>query len=210
MDEESGTRVDSHGSHDLTDVNTVGFAAGKVSNAANFVRTNNEYFTGTPSAPFSPGDTDWTLAIWYYSLRDTTNRYPYIFVAGTAANEYSAVGVQHRENTNRIQGVMRCNNGNAILVCDNLGAVSNSQWYCLIMSWEASANTLKMETDDSVVDTLVYSSGYPNVTSDTILFGNRPNLSQSLNGYVDVTAFWSRLLTADEKTRFNAGMVYPG
>ena len=46
LDEASGTRVDAHGSNDLTDNNTVGQGTGNVyANAADFVRANAEYLT---------------------------------------------------------------------------------------------------------------------------------------------------------------------
>ena len=44
LDEASGTRSDSVGSSDLTDINTVTSAPGILNGAAQFTAANNEYF----------------------------------------------------------------------------------------------------------------------------------------------------------------------
>jgi len=64
MDETSGTRNDSHGSHDLTDNNSVGYSSsGKVSNAADF--TPSDYLSiGTDESDFDFGSGNWTIGCW--------------------------------------------------------------------------------------------------------------------------------------------------
>lgn len=47
LNETSGTRVDAYGDNDLSEVNTVGSAAGKVGNGANLIAANSEYLTIT-------------------------------------------------------------------------------------------------------------------------------------------------------------------
>jgi hypothetical protein len=63
LDETSGTRADSHGSNDLTDVNTVGYTDGKIGNAASCITANVEYLqvTDNSSFDFSGG---MTIAGW--------------------------------------------------------------------------------------------------------------------------------------------------
>ena len=50
LDEKSGTRVDSIGSNDLADNNSVLYGTGKVSNAADFELSNNEYLSITDAS----------------------------------------------------------------------------------------------------------------------------------------------------------------
>ncbi len=63
LDETSGTRYDVVGTAHLTDVNTVGYAAGMRNNAASFVAANLEKLTIasalTPAAP-------WSASGWFY------------------------------------------------------------------------------------------------------------------------------------------------
>jgi hypothetical protein len=47
LEESSGTRVDSGGSNNLTDNNTVTSVAGQIGNSADFLGTNSEYLSGT-------------------------------------------------------------------------------------------------------------------------------------------------------------------
>lgn len=69
MLEASGTRVDSQGSNDLTDNNTVGSATGLVyANAALFVAANSEYLSITDNADVSnDGNGEFFIEAWIYS-----------------------------------------------------------------------------------------------------------------------------------------------
>jgi len=60
MDELSGNRADSHGTNNLTDVNTVASAAGKKSNAADFEASNNETLDGANHNMTS----SWSVSAW--------------------------------------------------------------------------------------------------------------------------------------------------
>ena len=65
LNETSGTRFDAHtGGYDFTDNNTVGFAAGKVGNAASFVRGNAEYLSSTNSV-FDLATVDYSILGWF-------------------------------------------------------------------------------------------------------------------------------------------------
>jgi hypothetical protein len=55
LDETSGTRVDSVGANDLTDHNTVSYATGKFSNAADFEVNNGEYLSIADNTDLSFG-----------------------------------------------------------------------------------------------------------------------------------------------------------
>lgn len=64
LNESSGTRVDSVGSNDLTDNNTVGVDTGKFGNAAYFDILNSEYLSINDNAALSMGDVDFMLRAW--------------------------------------------------------------------------------------------------------------------------------------------------
>lgn len=55
LEETSGTRVDSHGSLDLSDINTVGSTTGIQGTAATFVGANSESLLSTTPVAFSQG-----------------------------------------------------------------------------------------------------------------------------------------------------------
>src|SRR5437867_8148793 len=66
LNESSGPRADVHGGNDLTDVNSVGQAAGKLGNAALFVEVNEQSLVIGDNAALSMGDIDFTIAGWVY------------------------------------------------------------------------------------------------------------------------------------------------
>jgi hypothetical protein len=72
LEEASGTRVDSHGSLNLTDVNTVGVTTGVKGNAASFVGANSESLLSTTPIAFSQG-VPLTYNFWVY-LASTSQR----------------------------------------------------------------------------------------------------------------------------------------
>ena len=69
LDEVSGTRFDTVGSNNLTDINNVGFETGQITipaagNAASFVRANAEQLDGPAIGSLDFGDEDFTIAGW--------------------------------------------------------------------------------------------------------------------------------------------------
>src|SRR4051812_50060322 len=62
LEEASGVRADSHAGLDLSDINTVGQAAGKLGNAASFVAGNEEILPAADQGAVGMGDIDFTLA----------------------------------------------------------------------------------------------------------------------------------------------------
>lgn len=67
LEESTGDRVDSKGSNDLSEVNSVTNTTGKVGNAADFVKTNNEFLKITNASQSGlNGATTKSFAGWFY------------------------------------------------------------------------------------------------------------------------------------------------
>jgi len=97
MEEESGVRVDSHGSNDLTDNNTVLFTNGIIGNGADFDSTNSEYLSILDSA-LSGLDfqTDTTINFWLKRTTDASMgwfAHNYQDTAGCTTYYYNPSGV---------------------------------------------------------------------------------------------------------------------
>ena len=73
LDESIGTRKDSYGSNDLTDLNTTAFSDGRVGQAAAFKASNSEGLLRLDTSSLSTGDVDITWAGWLY-LNSTAER----------------------------------------------------------------------------------------------------------------------------------------
>jgi hypothetical protein len=66
LDEASGTRADSASSNNLTDVNSVGQATGKIGSAGQFTISGSKYLSIADNASLSTGSTDFTVSVWVY------------------------------------------------------------------------------------------------------------------------------------------------
>ena len=212
LNEASGTRVDSHGSNDLTDINTVLQAAGKIGNAAQFQDSNSERLFVADNASLSMGDIDFSFAAWVY-LDSKPAEQMYVFSKGlvSANAEYQLYWNDAADRfTFRVSDDTTSQGENA----DNLGAPSTATWY-FIMCWhDATANTINIKVNDGTVDSAAYSLGsYDSIRPFTI--GARSDGSSHnrfWDGRIDSLSVWKRVLTAQEQTDLyngGAGLDYP-
>ena len=65
LDESSGTRADSVGSSNLTDINTVDVTTGIFGNAASFTSANSEYLSVADNPDLSGADADLVVRCWF-------------------------------------------------------------------------------------------------------------------------------------------------
>lgn len=72
LDEASGTRVDSHGSNDLTDNNTVTSATGVINDGAYFTAANTEYLSRADGGAGGDLDPTGDYSAWFWFDRATT------------------------------------------------------------------------------------------------------------------------------------------
>jgi len=88
LDETSGTRYDGYGNFDLTDNNTVGYAAGLQGNAASFVRANSEYLSVASDAALNLGSGAFWMGVCF--KRTGTGSYDVLMAkrGNEGGNEY--------------------------------------------------------------------------------------------------------------------------
>ena len=86
-DETSGSRVDSHGTNDLTDNNTVGYVEGVIGNACYFNGANSEYLSiNDASQSGLDDDVDYSLSFWLHEQGSGTRG---LFMKGAYPNDDS-------------------------------------------------------------------------------------------------------------------------
>jgi len=213
MDETSGTRADSHGSNDLTDNNTVDYTAGKVGNAASFTYANKEWLSNSSPIGLQGGERDYTFAQWIYIGAGTPN------YGGTMTCN---TGI---DNTPSNFDYMACWTGGVMqffigvgsnwkIVASTASFPVPASWYLMICSHENSTKTLRISINAGSEDSLIY-TGTPNEVAAEVHGIGTYAQSHDLywwDGYIDESAFWSRLLTSDERTELynsGAGIGYP-
>ena len=212
LDEASGARVDSHGSNNLSDNNTVTQAAGKVGNAGQFTAANSEYLelAASQDEGLYAGARDFTVSAWVYLDAlwvagvptaasvggDTTTPAITDWRISLAPTNKMAFGV-----ANESPQVGRS------VTANTFGALSADTWYNVIAYYENATTTLGIIVNDTTPDESDAASTL-NISDSPFRIGRWA--TYYWDGRVDEVAFWERLLTAEEITRLAAGMAYPG
>ena len=204
FDEASGVRYDAHGSNNLADTGTVGYAAGKISNAADFVRASTDYVDIADNASLSTGDIDFTLITWIY-LDDDTNLQDFWTKASSGASGDVEYTLRYDNGADRFSFVVGGSGYNTV-DADNLGAPSTGTWYQIIAWHDSTANTINIQVNNGVVDS-VGSVSPPNDTAGNMTIGqDHINAGRALDGRMDETIFAKRVYTSGEREWFwNSG-----
>lgn len=198
MDETSGQRADAVGSETLTDVNTVGYITGIITNGSFHVRTSSEFLSRNDDAALSTENASFTLAGWI--LTTTTNQ------AYGVASKYTATD-------NGREWAIWCNGGNIRVTYwtngANLTTVNNSlelptNAWCFVAA-VIDTNALKMTcfaasdlTQLSVWATNAIAGWKTTSTAGRLAIGNDDYSGGYWDGGLDEWAFWKRNLSSNE------------
>lgn len=202
LDEASGTREDAHGALDLTDVNTVGSAAGKISTAADFVAASSEYLTR--GGGLTVNGTSRSVSLW--ARPDLTGTQRGVANASSLAATPLSTGplwlmVQRATN------VWAVLHGAAYRESVTPTIVAGT-WYHLVYTFDSATNAV-----------VLYINGVSRATAtsaDNAIVGTHTYIgagfSTYFDGLLDEIGIWSRALTSDEVTElYNSGngFAYP-
>lgn len=138
LNEQAGDRLDAFATNDLTDINTVSFHTGKLSNAALFVAANSEALRIADVAALSAGTGNFMVAGWAYM---TTTKVADMVLASkwsstnTANREYK---LAYEVGLDRFTWSLRSGTAEGVVVANTLGAPSTATWYFLA-GWHDSA-----------------------------------------------------------------------
>ena len=203
LEEESGVRYDAHGSNDLTDNNTVLYAAGVISNAADFTAANTEYLSIADNSDLSSGDVDMTLACWVNA--DSLASNPSIFGkwVGPAKKEYY-LRYTTDAGLNRYDWYWSTDClATANVAANTLGLPSTGTWYYLIAWHDSVSDTISIMVNDGAADSTAAAGGCDQ--DHSFQMAALDGLA-NWDGQIDICAVWKRTLTAAEKTwLYNSG-----
>jgi hypothetical protein len=203
LDEPSGTRFDSVGTNNLTDIGSVGSGIGKQGNAASFVAANNEYLDGGDILDI--GDGSLTVSCWFRTT-DNGALVPLIGKpwGGNKAGRYAIY---------LTSGTVECNvqDAGGTRTATSPGTYNDGNWHLAIQVIDR-ANGLFLYVDNVLVDSVPGAITGSLDTGDPFLIGFYSNLIAYLDGDVDECGVWERVLTNSEITQlYNGGaaITYP-
>ena len=214
LDETSGTRYDSVGSSNLTDVNTVTYETGKISNAAKFTLTNSEALTVADNAALSMGDIDFTISMWVYwaTKPSTTNVLQSLLFKGAAWDNSRAyhIGYWNPANGDSIGFYVSNGTTGTAVFAGSLGSPAAATWYHVIGWHDATANTVNIQVNNGTVDSESFSGGSYD-DGNPFRLGSS-NAAWFSSAYIDEVSIWKRVLTAGERAALynsGSGLTYP-
>lgn len=212
MEETSGTRVDSHGSNDLTDNNTVGSGTGIIDTGADFERSNSEYLSIADAAQTGLNPSDISISCWVKF--ETSNLFAGLISKRNVNEEYSF----YFNNTNEI--VCRfSDDGSRITVTESnpIGNVTGT-WYHFVITIDSSMGGTGVEYYENGTNI-----GRSRVAANNAFglynggsqfqIGAMAGPANYLDAVVDEVGVWNRVLTSSEVTDLynsGAGLPYDG
>jgi hypothetical protein len=217
LDETSGPRIDSVSSNNLTDNNSVGFATGKVGNAASFVRANQEYLSSASSAFDIAANEDFALSFWYRGTgTPSPNVNEIILGKGAASDANGCWYLNVEQSPQRFQLVFNDTTGTFIQSTGSTN-YNDGSWHHIVINFDRSGDAVVIAdgntgTPEVTLD-ISSRSGAVQSTADFFLARFANNLNFNFSGELDELGFWKgRILTNTEIAQLyngSAGITYP-
>lgn len=208
--EASGNLLDSHDDKDATETSgTIGAAAAIIAGSdgsRDFELGDTEYFAVASDSDLNSGDIDFTVA--YYINAETATGTADIISKFNGADTANSEWLTGTNGSSRLRFLVRnaANSANATVTANDFGNISASTAYSVICEHDSVNNTLSIEVNG--VETQISHTGGVRSGTVALHFGNRPDLSNHYDGLLGNIGFWKRVLTADEKTAWHAGISY--
>jgi len=221
LSEDSGNAVDSHGSNDATDNNTVSVGTGKVGVSRNFTIANSEFFETADNASLSTGDIDFSLSIWVNLTAVAADQVIVSKSDSASVREYELY-----YDTSRDQFAWECfdSSGTSIgsVYVDAVGkdptdstervAIRASTWYHLAVKHSKANNEVAI-TLNGLPWISETTTGTPSDTAANFRIGARFSTEQDfLGGDLNLLGFWKRELNLGDVNRLyneDYGLDYP-
>ncbi len=207
LNESSGTRFDAHNGNNLTDVNSVGSAAGKISLAADFEVDASQRLSCADNASLSCGDQDFEFSCWIKAESFTDN--------GCIIAKNVAGSTEYRLYVNT-SGVLVWSVYSAAGELSGGGvssaaALSLGTWYFINVWHDATNNLVGLKVNNGTAVTSDQTGGcYDGAGS---FYMGAQDAAIRYDGLVDEVGFWKgRILTAAERTALynnGNGLAYP-
>lgn len=209
LEESTGTRLDLQGSNDLTDVDSVGVAAGKVGLAADFT---TGYLTASNSSDLQLGGTDFTISLWakfvtfgsfsttLVSKRDTGNTaYEWWIDARDGSPDY-------------LRFIVFSGGTPYIVGAQGSTDATTGVWYHIVARWNNTTKLQELIINDGTPVTATRTGVTINNNTDPVWLGQAQHGGSITkhNGRTDEVAIWKRVLTDEEVTwLYNSGYGNP-
>lgn len=205
LEETSGNRADSHGSNTLTDVNTVGSAAGKVGIAADFETSATEELKAADNSDLSiGGNGPMTIGAWVYAESMADDR--------GVMGKWSAAGpgseyVLAAYNAGFVFAARNSSDTQVTIFESTVGAPATATWYFVVAWYDPADGKLRIQVNNQIASVSASAlSGGIRDGSQTFRLGGYNLSSPRWDGLIDEAFLSKRVYTADEREwLYNSG-----
>ena len=204
LDEASGNRADSVNSTTLTDVNTVGSATGKLSNAASFPQGNSDKELTAANNSNIGGYTDFTVGFWFKMFDTSAN---HGILGKGAQDSYLEYVFAYNAGTDSIQMAVR--DLGVTVINTNATFTATNVWHFAVGGYDSVAGKFFLSIDNQAKEQSA--SVAANVTTTgTLKIGH--GFGNWMEGLVDNVFFYkNKALSAGEiSTIYNGGSGLAG
>lgn len=206
LEEASGTRYDSHGSNDLSDINTVTQGTGKQGNCADFEASNTEYLRISSNSSLKPASGSISLWINFESVPAAEK---FIFDTGDAGGTLNLAVNSSKKFYGRTEyGV----SGGTQKTATYTGlTVATATWYHVVYTYGPTAVYLYVNGSQVASSTFASLGDAYARASTYVTLGNYGNGgAYCIDGLIDEVGLWSRQISADDVTAlYNSGDGIP-
>lgn len=199
LDEESGTRLDSFGGHDLSDNNGVGneLTDALIGRAASFSAASSQYLSTADTTDLSASGADlgdMTFTAWARLADKSAYRY---IISKSATTEYYI-------DYNPSQDRFRFGWGDNYVWADALGSPSVDTWYFIVGWYDSVGNTVNIEING--LSDSANAGAFDPSGNGSFLIGWQGTQGYYMDGLIDEVGVWRRMLTSDERAQlYNDG-----
>lgn len=197
LDEVSGGRIDSHGSYNLSDNGGTLYATGKQGNAADFEASSSQYLK-VDTTDFQADLGSFAFSTWV--KMESNSDLGGIIQVGTGSGAATNDALLAVQSDGEISFYMP--EGATWRLVEG-GILSLATWYHLVIMFNAATDTMSLIVNDGTPTTYNLLDA-PNGVSTSLQIGAYLGY-RYLDGLVDETARWSRILTSAEITALYAG-----
>lgn len=208
LDEASGNRADSVGVNTLTDVNTVGSAAGIIGNGSSHVRASNEHFSNT-TLGLLLGNA-FTVSTWI-NVPDLGAVNQAVWSFRPSSGSVNIIQLEIGDNGSTAEA--------RLIIIDSagtnkkdykIGSVPYSTFCHLVVTWDGTNLILYRDATVPSTTKTVDLAATLTATSRTFRLGAESATANIFDGKLDEVAIWTRAVTASEVTQlYNGGAGLP-
>ena len=207
LNESSGTRSDSHGSNNLTDDSSVGFAAGKIGNCAVFSAASTDSLSRADNTDLRLSGTDATVTLW---VNLSSKSGIFALCGKYDGGDFMEYMPAYRNSDDRF--LFYVGNGSMFVaaVANAFGSPSVGVWYFLQCRINNTTKEASIRVNDGAWNSVTFTGNIKNGTATFHIGRCVPGLYA--NASIDEVSIWKRQVSdAELNAIYNAGngIAYP-